>query len=254
MIDDDPVMREWLKNYLSKLGYAVACAHEGNEGIILANKLRPDAILLDIKKSGMNGWKVLSKLKSNSLLADIPVIIMLVEDMQNKGSAHGATDYLVKPVHNEQLSAILDKYHIGDNSSQNLVMVVEDDTVIREVMANLLKDAGLRVFKAENGKVALEHLDNKKPSLILLDLNMPIMDGFEFVSHLRENKKWRSIPVVVLTSTHLTPEEQAHLQGYVETIFQKETYNSEELLLHIHNMIAHSKPEGEESYDPKFWQ
>jgi len=125
-------------------------------------------------------------------------------------------------------------------------MIVEDDTVIRELIANMLKNAGLRIFKAENGKVALEHIDSKKPTLILLDLRMPVMDGFEFLVHLRENEKWQSIPVVVLTSSHLNPEEQACLQGgNVETIFQKESYDRDELLLHIHKLIASSKREVE---------
>jgi CheY-like chemotaxis protein len=117
-------------------------------------------------------------------------------------------------------------------------MIVDDDTVSRELVATRLKNEGWRVFKAENGKVALEHLDDKKPSLILLDLLMPEMDGFEFVARLHQNEKWRSIPVVILTSTHLSSEDQARLHGYVETIFQKETCSRDELLLLIHKQIA----------------
>jgi PAS domain S-box-containing protein len=245
VIDDDGIVREQFKNYLGNLGYAVAVAADGKEGLRLAEKLRPDAIILDIKMPRIDGWKILSKLKSNSLLADIPVTMMSVEESLDKGFALGAADYLVKPIHHDQLVAILDKYHIGDNS-QDLIMIVEDDTVIRELIANMLKNAGLRIFKAENGKVALEHIDSKKPTLILLDLRMPVMDGFEFLVHLRENEKWQSIPVVVLTSSHLNPQEQACLQGgNVETIFQKESYDRDELLLHIHELIASSKREVE---------
>jgi CheY-like chemotaxis protein len=105
-------------------------------------------------------------------------------------------------------------------------------------MAEMLRKEGLRVFKAEDGQVALEHIDDKKPAVILLDLNMPRIDGFEFVVRLRKNARWRNIPVVVLTSAELTPSEQARLHGYVEIIFQKETYNREELLVHIHKQIA----------------
>jgi CheY-like chemotaxis protein len=117
-------------------------------------------------------------------------------------------------------------------------MVVEDDIVIREIMATMLKNEGWRVFKAENGRVALEHLDDKKPSLILLDLLMPEMDGFEFIAHLRQHKKWRSLPVVVLTSTKLSTEDQARLHSYVDTIFQKESHNRDELLVMIQKQIA----------------
>ncbi|HIE01048.1 MAG TPA: response regulator [Thiotrichaceae bacterium] len=248
VIDDDSTVRELFKGYLSKLGYAVAVAASGTEGFRLVKKLRPDAIILDVKMPGIDGWDVLSKLKSNPLLSDIPVIMTSIEDHQNEGYALGATDYLLKPVRHEQLAFILDKYRIKDDS-QNLVMVVEDDVVIREVVVEMLKNVGWRVFKAENGKVALDQLNNKKPSLILLDLIMPVMDGFEFLSHLREKEKWSSIPVIVLTSTHLSPEEQARLQGNVETIFQKETYNRDDLLLHLHQLIASSKPRNESSYN-----
>jgi len=245
VIDDDDITRELLKNYLSKLGHAVAVAADGEDGIQLAKKLRPDAILLDVKMPGMDGWRVLSSLKSDPLLSDIPVIMTSIEEHRNKGCALGATDYLVKPVGRDQLAAILNKYRIGDDS-QRLVMVVEDDIVLREAMTEVLKLEGWRVFKAENGRVALEHIEDKKPSLILLDLLMPEMDGFEFVAHLRQNEKWRSIPVVVLTATNLSTEDQARLHGYVETIFQKESYSRDELLVRIQKQLAAAMPEAQE--------
>jgi PAS domain S-box-containing protein len=250
VIDDDTTVRGLFKQYLSSLGYAVAVAPSGKEGLQLAKKLRPDAILLDVKMPGIDGWKVLSELKSDSLLADIPIIMTSVEEAQNQGMAMGATDYLLKPVRQDQLKNLFNQYRIGDKS-QNLVMIVEDDMVIREVMAGMFKKEGWRVFKAENGQVALEQLNNKNPSLILLDLMMPVMDGFDFLTEMRAKEQWQSIPVVILTSTHLTPEEHARLQGHVETIYQKETYNQQDLLLHIHQLIADSKhqPKNEESYN-----
>ncbi len=249
VIDDDKLVRELLKAYLSKLGYSVATASSGEEGLRLANKLRPDAILLDVKMPGLDGWWVLSTLKSDPLLSDIPIIMTSVEEERHKGYALGATDYLVKPVGRDQLATILKKYHIG-HDSQDLIMLVEDDLMSREIMATRLKDQGWRVFKAENGKVALEHLEDKKPVLILLDLLMPEMDGFEFVARLRQNPKWQSIPVVVLTATNLSVQDQLRLHGYVETIFQKEACGREELLDMIHQQIASvsksdSKPENE---------
>ncbi|MBE9561290.1 MAG: response regulator [Proteobacteria bacterium] len=237
VIDDDKITREMLKKYLSNLGYSVAIASDGKEGLRLAKKLRPDAILLDIKMPQMDGWNVISSLKDNPLLSDIPVIMISMEEQCDKGYAMGATDYLMKPVGREQLATILNKYNIGDES-QRLVMVIEDDIVIREFMNNMLKAEGWRVFKAENGKVALEHLEEKKPSLILLDLLMPEMDGFEFVARLRSNEKWRSIPVVVLTSAKLSASDQAHLHSYVDGIFQKESYNRDDLFKVIRKQVA----------------
>ncbi|MDM8568670.1 response regulator [Thiotrichales bacterium HSG1] len=237
VIDDDKTTREMLKKYLTNLGYSIAIASDGKQGLRLAKKLRPDAILLDIKMPHMDGWNVLSSLRDNSLLADIPVIMTSIEKHYDKGHAMGATDYLVKPVGKEQLATVLSKYNVGDES-QRLVMVIEDDVVIREYMSNTLKSEGWRVFKAENGKVALEHIDDKKPSLILLDLLMPEMDGFEFVARLRNNEKWRSIPVVVLTSAKLSASDQAHLHGYVDGIFQKESYNRGDLFKLIRKQVA----------------
>lgn len=237
VIDDDEVVRSLLHTYLSKLGYSVATAANGKEGLRLAKKLRPDAIILDIKLDDMDGWEVISILKCDQLLADIPVIISSIEEDQNRGYALGATDCLVKPVRHHQLATILKKYRIGDNS-QGLVMVVEDDEIVRELMAEMLKKEGWRVFKAENGQVALDHLDDKKPALILLDLRMPEMNGFEFITRLHENEKWRAIPVVVLTASNLTAEEHAQLNPHVETIFKKESYNAEELVLHLHQLIS----------------
>ena len=237
VIDDDKIMRDLFKNYLSKLGYSVAVTGEGEEGLKLANKLRPDAIILDVQMPSMDGWRVLSRLKADPVLFDIPVIMTSIEEHKNMGSAMGATDYLVKPVGRDQLASVLNKYRIGDDS-QRLVMIVEDDVITREIMATMLKNEGWRVFKAENGKVALEHLEDKKPSLIILDLLMPEMDGFEFVTHLRKNPKWRSLPVLVLTSTKLSTEDQAHLHGYVDTIFQKESYSREQLLELVQKQIA----------------
>jgi len=160
-----------------------------------------------------------------------------MEENKHDGYAMGAADCVTKPVKREQLASILKKYHVGDDS-QSLVMLVEDDVVIREIMANMLTSEGWRVFKAENGKVALEHLADKKPSLILLDLIMPEMDGFEFLTHLQNHEQWNSIPVVVLTAKNLTVEEYGRLNNHVKTIFNKESYAQDDLILHIHKLIS----------------
>jgi len=236
VIDDDLPVCEMLKEYLSKLGHAVAVATTVKEGLKLAKKLRPDAVILDVMMSNMEGWRVLSTIKSDPLLCDTPVIMSSIEGAQNMGYAMGATDYLMKPVRYGQLSAILEKYK-DQGTSKGLIMVVEDDVVTLELMANMLKDQGWQVFKAQNGQVALDHIDEQNPCLILLDLLMPVMDGFEFVAKLREKEKWRSIPVMVLTSANLTAEEQARLHGYVENIFGKEKYSKDNLLSHIEGLI-----------------
>jgi signal transduction histidine kinase len=237
VVDDDATVREMLKNDLSKLGYAVAVAANENEGIKLAYKLRPDAILLNVQMADMEGWRILSVLKNHSLMAHIPVVLITMAEDQQKGYAMGATDCLDKSAVSSQLGAILEKYHIGDNST-GLIMLVDDDEVFREGLIHLIEKQGWRVFQAENGQVALEHLDHKKPALILLDLNMPVMDGFEFITQLQANEKWSSTPVVVLTARNLSSEEHALLNPHVETIFQKDVYDNENLILSIHQLIS----------------
>ena len=233
VIDNNASVRELLQNDLSKLGYAVAVAANRDEGIKLAYKLRPDAIVLDVEM--FEGWQVLSSLKNDSLLAHIQVIIVAMAEDRQKGYAMGATDGIDKTAGRNQLAVILEKYH---NDSTNLVMVVEDDEMFREGLSFILTNQGRRVFHAENGQVALEHLETKKPTLILLDLNMPVMDGFEFIEHLQANKQWCSTPVVVMTAKNLSAQEQAHLNQHVETVFQKDAYNQEELIFYIHKLIS----------------
>lgn len=244
ILSEENSVREVLKKDLSHLGYSVATAVSGKEGLRLAKKLSPDAILLDVQMNNMEGWKTVSALKSDSLLSHIPVIMITMEEQATKGYALGATDCITKPLSPDKLANILEKYHIRDNL-RNLVMVVDDEEFVRKAMSALLETKGWRVFQAENGQIALENLDDTKPALILLDLKMPVMDGFEFVKRLQENEKWRSTPIVVLTARHLSAEEQAQLNNYVETIFSKESYEKDELILHIHKLISTSSRERE---------
>jgi signal transduction histidine kinase len=239
LIDDDAQVRRSFKNDLSKLGYAVALAADGLEGIKLANKLRPDAIILDVQMPDMDGWRILSMLHSDPLLARIPVIMIAMEADKEQGYAMGATECLDKIMAKNQLPAILEKYHIRNNSS-DLIMVVDDDTYYRASITAIIEKQGWRVFEAENGQVALEHLERKNPALILLDLNMPVMDGFEFLAQFQKNDIRHSTPVIVLTSKNLTAEELANLNQHVETIYQKEVCQQDKLILQIHQYIADS--------------
>lgn len=232
VIDDDAVVLEIVKTHLTELGYSVATAVNGKEGFRLAKKLRPDAILLDVMMPEMGGWELLSHLKNHPLLCDIPVIMTSAEEKRATSTSLGAMDYLPKPISNEQLTAVLAKHKISDKST-GLAMVVEDDVVLGEITAALLKSQGWRVFRAENGKVALDHIDDKQPALILLDLNMPVMDGFEFLEHFHENPQWHSIPVIVMTSANLSTADQAYLQNHSATVVKKDAYHADELLQRI---------------------
>jgi signal transduction histidine kinase/CheY-like chemotaxis protein len=235
VIDDDPTVRELLQRSLTKEGIRVVNAAGGEEGLRLAKELRPTAITLDVMMPGMDGWAVLTALKADAQLADIPVIMLTIVDDKNLGYALGASDYLTKPVDRDRLVAILKKYR-GEHPSP-LVLVVEDDVAAREILQRTLENEGWAVTTAENGRVALQRVAEQRPALILLDLMMPEMDGFQVVEALRAREAWRSIPIVVITAKDLTVEDHLRLNGYVEKILQKGAYSREALLAEIRDLV-----------------
>lgn len=153
VIDDDPTVCDLLQRFLSKEGFRVARASGGEEGLRLAKELRPTAITLDVLMPGMDGWAVLSALKADPALADIPVIMLTIVDDKNLGYALGASDYLTKPIDRDRLVAILNKHRREDPSP--LVLVVEDDADTREMIRRMLEREGWVVTEAENGRVGL---------------------------------------------------------------------------------------------------
>jgi CheY-like chemotaxis protein/anti-sigma regulatory factor (Ser/Thr protein kinase) len=233
VIDDEAAVRDLMQRFLVKEGFRVATAAGGDEGLRRARELHPDAITLDVMMPGMDGWAVLAALKADPAVADIPVIMLTIVDDRNLGYALGAAEYLTKPVDRERLVAVLKKYR------RDLpVLVVDDDPVLRELLGRTLATAGYTVVEAENGRVALERLREVSPSVILLDLMMPEMDGFEFLVALRDHDAWREIPVVVITARDLSAEDRARLNGRVERILQKGAYGREALLTEVRALVA----------------
>ena len=236
VIDDDPFVRDMMKRFLAKEGFRVETVAGGEEGLKMAKKLHPDAITLDVMMSGMDGWSVLTAMKADPELADIPVIMLTIIDNKTMGYALGASDYMTKPVDRNRLVTILRKYS-GDLPNCR-VLVAEDDAQTREMLRRMLEKEGCEVCEAENGRVALERMNEGCPKLILLDLMMPEMDGFEFVSQLRQREEWRSVPVVVITAKDISREDRDRLNGYVEKYLQKGAYSSEALLKEVRNLIS----------------
>ena len=228
VIDDDPVMCDLVTRIMGKQGFRVVSASNGEDGLRLANELRPDAIVLDLVMPGLDGWAVLARLKADPALAEIPVSIISVAEERNKAFAVGAADYLTKPVDRARLVSVLGKYQ--SEPKDGVVLIVEDDPSNRDVLKRMLEKEGRRVIEADNGRVALERISAQCPSLILLDLMMPEMDGFEFLSALRGREEWRTIPVVVVTAKDLTTEDRRRLDGSVAHVVQKGTLTPEQLL------------------------
>ncbi len=236
VIDDDPTVHDLMQRFLVREGFRVESVLSGEEGLRLAKELQPDAITLDVMMPSMDGWAVLSGLKADPELADIPVIMLTIVDNKTMGYALGASDYLTKPIDRDRLSAILKKYQ--SNRSSCSLLLVDDDAENREMIRRILQKEGWIVTEAENGRIGLERIAENQPELILLDLMMPEMDGFAFVNELQQHESWRSIPVVVLTAKDITPEDRQCLNGYVENILQKGAYTCDELLAQVRNLVS----------------
>ncbi|MCC0177361.1 response regulator [Waterburya agarophytonicola K14] len=237
VIDDDPTIHDLLKRFLSKKGFNVKTAKSGTEGIELAKKLKPEAITLDVMMPGMDGWSVLTSLKAHHQTADIPVIMMTMVDDQNLGYALGATEYLLKPIDSKKLETILDKFKPAFNT--NSIMVVEDDPGIREMLCRQLRAENWKVVEAENGKEALLKLKEciQTPGLILSDLMMPEMDGFELVHRLKQDQQFSSIPVIILTAKTITNQDRQKLNGDVNKIFEKGSYQRSRLFDEVSHLL-----------------
>jgi GAF domain-containing protein/CheY-like chemotaxis protein len=235
VIDDEPAVRDLMQRFLTREGFRVVTASGGEDGLRWARELRPDAITLDVMMPGMDGWAVLSALKADPDVADIPVIMLTIVDDRNLGYALGVSDYLIKPIDRERLVTVLKKYR------RDLpVLVVDDDVALRQLLRRMLEPEGYAVVEAENGRVALERLREVSPSVILLDLMMPEMDGFEFVAEVYRHAGWRAIPIVVITAKDLSREDHERLNGYVQQILQKGAYSRDQLLAEVRELVAAS--------------
>jgi signal transduction histidine kinase/DNA-binding response OmpR family regulator len=242
VIDDDPAARELMERYLSKEGFQVVLASNGKEGLRLARELHPVVITLDVIMPGLDGWAVLSVLKTDPALADIPVIMLSMVDDRNKGFALGASDYLTKPIQRERLNGLLHRYRCEQPPCT--ILVVEDEADTRAMVRRMLEKENWTVMEAENGQVALEQVAARRPQLILLDLMMPEMDGFEFVRRLRQLPAGETIPVVVVTAKDVTAEDRLKLNGYVEQILRKGAYTREELLGEVRDQVIRYMRDG----------
>ena len=238
VIDDDPEARDIVERFLRKDGFEVVTAGSGEEGLRLAHKLKPAAITLDVMMPDMDGWSVLRALKADPVLRDVPVIMLTIVDDKSKGYSLGATDYLTKPVDRDQLHHALARYHTPGESCS--VLLVEDDKATREMMARTLEKSDWQVSEAGNGREALEQMTQVKPQLILLDLMMPVMDGFDFLLEMRANSEWQDIPVIVLTAKDLTDEDRRVLSGRVEQIVEKGACTHEQVVSLIHQALDHT--------------
>jgi CheY-like chemotaxis protein len=236
VIDDDATQRDLMRRFLASEGFTVQTASDGEEGLRLARQSRPVAITLDVMMPGLDGWTVLSMLKADASVCDIPVIMLTMMDDKKRGYALGAANYITKPIDRKRLAQTLRKYRCPHPPCP--VLLVDDDATARQMMRSMLEKAGWAVSETENGRVALEHVAQNRPALILLDLMMPEMDGFEFAAELHRHAEWRSIPIVVLTAKDLTADELRRLNGNVHTILDKGGCSRDELMHQVRDLLT----------------
>jgi CheY-like chemotaxis protein len=241
VIDDDPAVLDIMTRYLTGEGYHVVTVNQGVDAVRVCREVNPTAITLDVMMPDMDGWSVLAALKADARLASIPVIMVTIVDDRNLGHALGADDYLLKPLAPQSLLETLQRHIVAPPGR---ALMVEDDPPTREILRRMLESGGWAVDEAGNGREALACVERCPPGLIVLDLMMPEMDGFEFITELQRHAEWRSIPVVIVTARDLSAEDRLFLNGSLmlggsaSRVLQKGRFNREDLLREVRDLLA----------------
>ena len=239
VIDDDANVRHLMERFLNREGFTVYTAADGASGVALVRQYKPMAVTSDIMMPGMDGWSVLSAIKSDPEISDIPVIMLTMGDTQELGFALGAFDFLSKPLDRNQLLKALERINLPA-SSETEILIVEDDRDTRELLQRTLEREGWKVITATDGVNAIELLAGaaRVPDLVLLDLMMPRLDGFGVLDAIRKNPLWASIPVVILTAKDLTIDERMLLSQSSAAILEKGAVPPSEVLENLRSQLT----------------
>ena len=232
-IDDDPNVLSLIAQEIEEEGYEVIGATRAIEGIEKAKAMGPHAITLDIMMPGVDGWEAIGRLKSDPKTRDIPLIVVSIIDNQELGYRLGADEYLIKPVDKESLLRVLQRYEGRGHE----VLIADDDPVVVDLVRQLLEDDSWTVRSAANGKEALEAIAVKQPDVLLLDLMMPVMDGFETLQQLRANDETQDLPVIVITAKDLSPDEQRDLLHNTTKVIEKDGLDRERILSELRDSL-----------------
>jgi signal transduction histidine kinase len=234
VVEDQPAAEELLCHYLSEAGYDTAVVARGDLAVSRARELQPDAITLDVMLPHRDGLQVLADLKASPDTREIPVVMVSVTENQELGVAMGAMDWLVKPVERTRLTEVLHRVTAARGSAPESVLVIDDEAAVREVLTETLKEQGYRVEAAAGGREGIALARKRRPDLVVLDLMMPEVTGFDVVRALRERPATREIPVVIYTAKDLTEEDQQVLSRHVTGIAAKS--DGEDLLRELERM------------------
>ena len=239
VIEDDPMARSIMKQYLEPTGCKVHFATNKEEARKAIKTVKPSLITLDITLGKESGWDLLSEVKSDPKTANIPVMVISAVDERGIGCAFGAEDYLVKPVDRQQLLARLQAMGLAspDLERQIQVLVVDDHPEARLLLRKILEGQNMKVVEAENGKEAIQAAHISIPDLILLDLMMPDVSGFEVLQDLRALPATRNVPVIVVSAKDITAEENGVLSGNVAAIFRKSSLSGAEFAREVRRVL-----------------
>lgn len=245
VIEDDPVAGQLLMNQLSSCGYEPILCLESQRAFQMASELLPRAITLDLLMSPLTGWELLLELKNDPRTKDLPVIVVSIVDQPGIGVTLGADEFLVKPVEKETLLNAIQRCIAtrGHAPEPGPILVVEDDSATREVIAELLQSHGYRVFSAEDGAEARAWVEVTLPELVILDLLLPRVSGFELLAEWRASPRTAEVPVFVLTSKDLTSAEEKVVRAQAELLLRKQRPWQDELLLQLRRVLPETQAE-----------
>lgn len=235
IVDDEPNVVTMISDYLAKEGYNTIMATSGKEALKLAQTHRPFAITLDVIMPEMDGWEVLGKLKQNPKTADIPVIIISITDDRETGLVLGAVGYITKPVNKDAL--ISEIYKISGVHTYS-VMVVDDSEIDLKETARIIEDEGIKAIVADGGPKCMQLLKEAVPDVLVLDLMMPDLDGFEVLERIRRQPATSGLPVIVVTAKDLTAADKQKLIGNVSAVLAKSDATRPVLLAEIKKILS----------------
>ncbi|MFA7005497.1 MAG: response regulator, partial [Verrucomicrobiia bacterium] len=236
VIDDEPDARLLLTHFIEECGYRVITAGSGEEGLRMAKEVQPDLITLDLLMPRMDGWQVLSAIKTDPQIAHIPVVVISVVAREKKGTVFGTVEVLQKPITREELLPVL-KRTLGRKTRK--VLIVDDADDDRRLLTNYLAEEEVEIEMAVNGQDGLNKIERFAPDLIILDLIMPVMGGVDFLSRIRRDSRYRHVPVIVCTVKDLDPADKFRLGQQAQVVLQKTEDMEKELRRVLRELLRH---------------
>jgi DNA-binding response OmpR family regulator len=231
VIEDDPRAADLLRIYLTEAGYSVSIARDGEEGLAKVKQLSPDAVILDVLLPRVDGWAFLTQVKADPTTRGVPIIIVSIIDQKGKGFALGAADYLVKPIQKGELLRTLGTFSLTSKvrTAPVNILAIDDDPKAVELVATALEPEGFHVLRAYNGETGVAMAETERPDLIMLDLLMPGMNGFEVLDRLAQSPVTRQLPIIIFTVKQLTAEDKQRLHGRIAQLAHKATLSQKDV-------------------------